>query len=291
MRQDNLKPRQRKRYEFIEFQLMWEGAIGRKLLQQKFEISPQQATLDLTSYLDKAPMNMSYDPRQRTYVSNPAFKPMFVKGEASEYLIHLEMLRNGHRDRDEVWPASIPQFDAVATVSRKIDSKVLKVVLLAIRDRVAVKATYVSLSSYSESSRVLFPHAIASDGHRLHMRAYDGDKDRFSDFVFSRIKKIELCDADVDRVPSDEKWNSFIELRLQPDPKLSGPQKEGIRIEYEMTGGAMKIVVRKAMVFYILRFYGFDPHETKDGIIRNKSSFPLSIVNTEEVDECIERRR
>jgi hypothetical protein len=52
---ETIKPRQRRRYEFIEFQLMWEGVVGRRLLQEKFEISPQQATLDLTGYLDLAP--------------------------------------------------------------------------------------------------------------------------------------------------------------------------------------------------------------------------------------------
>jgi len=290
MKQDKIKPRQRKRYEFIEFQLMWEGTIGRKLLQQKFEISPQQATLDLTSYLDLAPMNMAYDPRQRTYVAHSSFKPVFMKGEASEYLVHLEMLHNGYQNRDEVWLASIPRFDAVSTASRKIDPQALKTVLLAIRDRLAVDAMYISLSSQSESPRMLFPHAIASDGHRLHMRAYDGDKERFSDFVFSRIEKIELNEAGVDDVPEDEIWNSFIKLRLQPDPELSDRQKEGLQIEYEMTDGVMEINVRQAMLFYFLRFYGFDPHETKNGTIRNKSSFALNIINTKEVDQCIRRR-
>ena len=61
MKNMEIKPSVRRRFEFIEFQLLWEGVVGRKVLQEKFEISPQQATKDLTSYLDIAPSNMMYD--------------------------------------------------------------------------------------------------------------------------------------------------------------------------------------------------------------------------------------
>lgn len=291
MKHESIKPSQRRRYEFIEFQLLWEGTVGRKLLQQKFEISLQQATLDLTSYLDIAPKNMAYDPRQRTYVTQSNFRPVFVKGEASEYLLHLEMFHHGYRDADEIWPTTIPAFDAVAVASRRTDPLTLKTVLHAIRDRQCVEVMYVSLSSKSEAPRRLFPHAIASDGHRWHMRAFDGDKERYSDFVLSRIEKIKLHDSDEVDLPEDAEWSSFVELKLRPDPALSARRKERLAIEYGMENGRLSINVRQAMLFYYLRFYGFDPHELEDGMIRNKSSFSLNIVNHKEIEKCIGRRK
>ena len=45
----------RRRFEFIEFQLHWEGSVGRRKLQDQFSISPQQATNDLTAYMDACP--------------------------------------------------------------------------------------------------------------------------------------------------------------------------------------------------------------------------------------------
>lgn len=290
MKHDTIKPSLRRRYEFIEFQLMWEGTVGRKLLQQKFEISPQQATIDLTSYLDVAPKNMSYDPRQRTYVAGSHFRPLFLKGEASEYLLHLEMLHHGYRQREEIWPASIPSFDAVAVASRKTDPGTLKTVLRAIRDRHCVEVMYVSLSSSSESPRRLYPHAIANDGHRWHMRAFDGDNARYSDFVLSRIEKIIAKECDPDSIPEDTAWSSFVDLRLQPDPDLSRRQKERLEIEYDMEDGALSISVRKAMLYYYLRFYGFDPLAMDGECMRNKSSFHLAITNLNEVETCLERR-
>ncbi len=290
MKHEGIKLGQRRRYEFIEFQLKWGGTVGRKQLQQKFEISPQQATLDLTSYLDLAPKNMNYDPRRRTYVAYSDFRPIFLRGEASEYLLHLEMLHHGYREADEIWPGTIPPFDAVAVVSRKTDPLVLKTVLHAIRDRQCVEVMYVSLSSESEGPRHLFPHAIASDGHRWHVRAFDGDKKRYSDFVLSRIEKISLKDCDSSEIPEDTSWSSFIQLRLQPDPDLSERQKERLQIEYNMTDGKLLIEVRQAMLFYYLRSYGFNPHDMDGKSIRNKSSFNLNILNTEEVEKCLERR-
>lgn len=290
MKYESIKPSQRRRYQFIEFQLMWEGTVGRKLLQKKFEISPQQATLDLTAYLDMAPKNMAYDPRKRTYVATSQFRSIFLKGEASEYLLQLEMLHHGYRETEEIWPANIPEFDAVAVASRKTDSVTLKTILRAIRDRQCVEVMYVSLSSVSEAPRRLFPHAIASDGHRWHMRAFDWDKSRYSDFVLSRIEKISLKDCDSSEVPEDTSWSSFIQLCLQPDPDLSERRKERLQIEYDMENGELLVEVRQAMLFYYLRFYGFNPHEKDGKHMRNKSSFHLQVVNIDDVERCLERR-
>lgn len=290
MKHESIKPSQRKRYEFIEFQLMWSGVVGRKILTEKFEISPQQATLDLTSYLDLEPNNMAYDPRQRTYIARSSFRPAFVEGEAAEYLQHLEMLHHGYRAPNEIWPACVPEFDTVAASTRKIDPGILKAVLRAIRDRHLVEVMYVSLSSESDSPRRLFPHAIASDGHRWHMRAFDCDKSRHSDFVLSRIENITTTKDNDRRVPEDKEWSKIVDLRLQPDPSLSDRQRERLEIEYGMSSGELLLKVRQAMLFYYLRFYGFNPHDTEKGMIRNKSSFSLFIRNLEEVDECIGRR-
>jgi len=291
MKQEKIKPALRRRYEFIEFQLLWEGVIGRQLLKDKFGISPQQATLDLTSYLDFAPKNMEYDPRQRTYVARTSFSPVFIKGDASEYLVHLEMLHQGYRAISEIWPSTIPAFDAVSVCNRKTDAKVLRNVLRAIREKRSAEVTYVSLSSDSERPRELVPLAIANDGHRWHMRAYDASKERFSDFVLSRIERISVKNGESGDVPRDEAWETYAPLQLRPSPNLNERQKRQVEIEYDMVDGKMTVEVRKAMLFYYLRFYGFDPYEMEDGKIRNKSSFALSIANLDEVEECLNRRK
>ena len=280
----------RRRFEFIEFQLHWEGSVGRRKLQDQFSISPQQATNDLTAYMDACPGNMIYDPRQKTYVPGSKFRPVLTQGEASEYLMHLDILHHGYREESEVWATSIPVFDAVSVRSRKISSEVLKHVLQSVRSRSCLKARYISLSSDNAGFRILLPHAIASDGHRWHMRAFDIENKRYSDFVLSRLEKTEPAGLPEHDVPEDTAWNANVEVVLKAEPALDQSKKERLEFEYGMTDGRLRFSVRQAMLFYYLRYYGFDPRETENGKIRNKSSFLLSIENIEEVEVCIGRR-
>ena len=286
----DLKTSIRRRFEFIEFQLNWEGSVGRKKLQDQFSISPQQATIDLNSYMDACPSNMNYDPRQKTYVPSPKFRPVLTRGEASEYLMHLEILHHGYREEDEIWATSIPVFDAVSVHSRRIHPQVLKHVLLCMRSRSCLKGRYISLSSDNAGFRILLPHAIASDGHRWHIRAFDTENARYSDFVLSRLEKTEPRGQPGQDVPEDTAWNTYVEVILKADPSLDRSKKERLEFEYRMTNGQLHITVRQAMLFYYLRHYGFDPRETENSRMRNKSSFLLCIENIEDVEKCIGRR-
>jgi predicted DNA-binding transcriptional regulator YafY len=281
----------RRRYEFIEFQLMWEGAVGRPALKEKFDISLQQATNDLTAYSDMVPDNIEYDPRQRTYVARLGFTPRFIKKDASEYLLHLDMLHHGYRSADEIWPAHPPAFDVVTAAARKVEPRTLQFVLKAIREQRILQVSYVSLSSDSDEPRHVLPHAIASDGHRWHMRAYDIEKERHSDFVLSRLDEISLDVVPSRQAPLDESWRSIVELRLCPDPSLSQRRRERLELEYDMENGELCVHVRKAMLWYYLRFYGFDPaSRLEDGPMANKSSFHLHLANLEEVEANLGRR-
>ena len=286
----DLKVSIRRRFEFIEFQLHWEGSVGRKKLQDQFSISLQQATIDLTSYMDACPDNMLYDPRQKAYVPTSKFRPVLITGEAFEYLMHLDILSCGYRREGEIWAKSIPVFDAVSAQSRKISSRVLMHVLQSMRSRICLHARYISLSSGSTGFRMLLPHAIASDGHRWHMRAYDLERTRYSDFVLSRIERTELRDKPACEIPVDTAWHNNVDVILKVDPAIDQHKKERLEFEYGMTNGHLRLSVRQAMLFYYLRHYGFDPRKTQDGKIRNSSSFLLHIENIDEVEKCIGRR-
>ena len=274
----------------IEYQLLWEGSVGRKSLTDQFEISLQQATLDLTAYADFAPDNMAYDPRKRAYIPKPSFQPQFAREDASGFLMHLEMLHRDYRSREEIWPQSIPEFDFVHETARPISPHVLKTLLKAIKTKQLVQAQYVSLSSDSPKLRKFAPHAIAGDGHRWHMRAYDCENKRYSDFVLSRIASLEILEVLTDEIDEDRVWNTFVCLKLKPDSLLSERQKQKLAYEYSMDDGILHKEVRQAMLFYYLRHFGFDPRDIVDGKMKNKSSYSLQIENLDEVEEWLERR-
>lgn len=59
----------RKRLDWIEEMLGVYGFINREHLQKKFDISPQAASKDLTSFIDLRPGLMRYDVKKKCYVA------------------------------------------------------------------------------------------------------------------------------------------------------------------------------------------------------------------------------
>lgn len=280
----------RRRFEFIEFSLLWERSIGRKRLQEQFEMSLQQATKDLNMYSDICPDNMAYDTRQKTYVPSANFRPAFIKGEADEYLRQLEMPLLGYRDPDQVWINTPVTSDAVRMKTRDVRRQVLNEILQALHAPHSVLVKYVSLNSGTVPDRHLIPQALVTDGHRWHMRAFDLDKDRYSDFVLSRIENVRPQDPPSRKLPRDDAWQTKVPIILEPDPRLTDDQKSALETEYGMSSGCLHLKVRQSMLFYYLRNYGFHPKPIGEARIRNESSLNLKIRNIEEVEECLQRR-
>ena len=281
----------RRRFEFIEFQLAWDGSIGRKKLQKQFSISMQQATKDLNTYMDAYPGNMLYDPRQKFYVPSASFQPRLTKGDVTEYLMHLLMLHEGYREEQEVWLDSVPKFDVVSARSRQMKPDIFKTVLAAIRGEACLRARYISMSSDNVGPRTLMPHAIASDGHRWHMRAFEFEKGRYSDFVLSRIRSAEPTAAPTLELPPDTVWDTVVDLVLKADSALDPAQRESLEYEYGMKNGRLSLRVRQAMLFYYLRHYGFNPRTSTKKAMQNESSFHLKVSNIREIERCLRRKR
>lgn len=281
----------RRRFEFIEFCLNWEGKVGRPQLQSQFGISPQQATNDLTSYLDNCPGNMNYDPRQRSYVATANFKTKLISGEATEYFMHLEMLAKGYRTKDEVWIKSLPRVSTVAVSSRPLSKETVKAVVQAINTDSGLSCGYASISSGSDSHRTLVPTALVSDGHRWHIRAYHFEKKRFADFVLTRMTDPKVVDSPVHPIPPDDKWTEEVTIRLSAAGAHDDWRRAQLEHEYEMEDGLLSVPTTKALLFYVLRQYGFNPYDREeDGKMRNVSSFQLKVSNLDEVEECLRRR-
>ena len=288
---NDLKSSIRRRFEFIEFCLNWEGKVGRPQLRDQFSISLQQATNDLTAYIDACPGNMTYDPRQRSYVANAKFKPRLISGKASDYFMHLEMLAKKFRTKEEIWINSIPEFAMVAASSRELSSKTLRTVVDAIKQGSAIQCRYASISSGDDTPRTLIPHALASDGHRWHVRAYHLEKDRYGDFVLSRLSDLKSFPMPEVQIREDEEWSKIVKVELSADDEMDEKSRSQLEYEYGMKNGMLRVKTSQAMLFYVLRHYGFNPYDREgDGKMRNKSSFWLKVKNLDEVERCLRRR-
>lgn len=162
------------------------------------------------------------------------------------------MLSRGFGDglsqmEDELLPCELPLMlnrpavDILAPVTR------------AIYKRKAVRMRYFSHSSgVLEREIVLF--ALANDGLRWHVRAFDRKSGEFRDFVFTRMEFTELLDGNPTRyeLPAkDIQWNRIVELDIMPHPAIT-------EHDYGMVDGVLHLKLRAAMAGYVLRQWQVD---------------------------------
>ena len=249
----NLRWGVEQKLQFIEFRLFWDGHVNRSDLIEKFGVSPNQASGDLNRYIALAPDNMVYDKSGKTYVRSSAFKPLFLKPDATQYISQVRSVAEGIITPGDAWIGSLPAFDATPSPARGIDPTVLRSIVIAIRRREAVEVLYQSMSSPDPEWRWIAPHALAFDGFRWHARS-----DEFRDFVISRILETRQTRAAKKQAVSDVAWEEVVTLKVGPHPELSPNQKRVIELDYGMEKGIATIQVRRALLYYALKRLGLD---------------------------------
>lgn len=246
------------RYEFIEFRVYWQGRINRGDLMEAFGISQQQASKDLTNYIEGRKTNLVYDKRLRTYLRGKNFKPRFLEPEASKYFAQLQAVEHGLIDVDHSWISQFPAYGATPTPARGVAAETLRDVLAAIREPAAIEVTYQSMSRPEPSARWIEPHALAFDGFRWHVRAFCQNDHVFKDFLLSRIVDVGEQGPITSQPSADEAWHTEVVLEIGPHPELSDNQRRAIEMDYGMEDGRAYIPVRRALLFYALKRLGLD---------------------------------
>lgn len=244
--------------QFIEFRLFWEGHVNRSDLIDKFGVSPNQASGDLNRYIALAPDNMVYDKSGKTYVRSSAFKPLFLKPDATQYLSQVRSVAEGVITPDDAWIGNLPAFDATPAPARGIDPVVLRSIVTANKRREAIEVLYQSMSAPDPEWRWIAPHALAFDGFRWHARSFCEKSAEYRDFVISRILETRQTRAAKKPAVSDVAWDQMVELEVGPHPDLSPNQRRVVELDYGMENGRVTIPVRRALLYYALKRLGLD---------------------------------
>ena len=247
---------QERRLEFIEFRLQWERRVNRTDLVNYFSISIPQASLDFARYRELAPTNAVYDVLQKTYVASDSFKPILIRDSAEDYLTRLWATSTEAMSGNSTFLGWTPDTGIVRDPARRVDSAVLRTVLLASRERRSVRIKYQSMSSPGPSLRLVSPHALGFDGRRWHMRAYCHTRHEFRDFVLGRVHAVYLEGATEIDAKSDTDWNNFIEAIIVPHPHLSSDQRKIVEADYCMENGRLILRVQEALLLYHLDHLG-----------------------------------
>ncbi len=254
---------QKQRLEFIEWRAFWEGRINRKDLEQQFNISTVQASGDFTRYqVVTEENNIAYDAVEKTYVTEPDFRPKFLRLSPERYLAQLEAITSDAIEKNDTWFSELPPVDVVRKIRRGPEAFALRALVDAIRKRQSIEINYQSLTS--TGSRVICPHAFVHDGFRWHVRALSKERGEFRDYVLGRIKSLsppQPANAD----PEDDiEWNKIGTLELMAHPQLSESQRAAIEYDFRIENGVLRIPMRLALAYYFIRRNNLD---LRDGLI------------------------
>ena len=236
-----LTHQQAERLQFIEDKLFWVGSICNADIRQRFNVSKAGAAQDIARYRERQSASILYEPRGQYFTATDDIAPLFAPQSFDRFV--MRVLPSLDYDNG---------FDATTLVPlpRPVSVEITRPVISAIAQGMEVEIEYVSMKS-APSRRWIAPHALASDGLRYHVRAYDHAKQRFADFVLGRIQQVtgrRKRTADVD---NDDAWFDILSLELVPNPKLSPDSQNAIRREYGFDGEVLRHPVRRAMLMYL----------------------------------------
>ncbi|MGB4598619.1 MAG: WYL domain-containing protein [Trichlorobacter sp.] len=239
----------KKRLQFLEFKLYWEGRVNRGDLTAEFGISIPQASVDLTKYQEMAPHNISYDASGKYYVPTESFKPIFIELSADAYFSTIL-----YAPVESLVTCGPNYIGLLPTPSRTIDLGILRTLIQGIKNKQIISVDYRSFNNPQPGNpRMISPHAFGSEGTRWHVRAYCHESNTFKDFVLGRIasaSNIGVSDIDSNL---DMKWFSYFDVEIGPNPKLSDHQKNVVAMDYGMTDFKFKLSCRRALLYYVLK--------------------------------------
>lgn len=244
---------QRERLAHIDFRLYFLGEVSRSDICRRFDVAPAVATRDLARYRDIAPENIRFDGRSKVYRATEEFRPKFehpleraLSALSLGFGDGLGGAAGGLLPCAYPTPISRPALDVLAAVSR------------AIRGGSVLSISYVSNSS-GMTEREIVPFALADNGLRWHVRAFDRRTSSFRDFVLTRVLSVRtatgkpLPDESADR---DLQWAQEVEMELVPHPDFDRPELAAL--DYPMSEGVLRIRARAALAGYVLRRWSID---------------------------------
>lgn len=248
---DDKKYAQRERLIFLDNCLTWRGVANRRDIIERFGISNGQAALDFKLYLERASGTPPvYDNIKKTYLAASNHRPLTQTRLMEAFDAVLGETQNEY-------PGSLPRLE------RHADPLVISHLYQAIQSGAALNIHYTSMRTGTDAVQWIVPKVFASDGERVHIRAYSFKHNDYHDYVPIRISPDSTFEQKSleHPLPADQKWNTLARIYLKPKSSLSREQVAAVRLEYGFEDELLCIETREALEFYADRRWGLDqPH-------------------------------
>ncbi|MGB0468231.1 MAG: WYL domain-containing protein [Pontibacterium sp.] len=236
-------------FRIIEVFALWEGRINSTYLQNILGVGRQKASEIVARYQAIMPLNLQYDASLKGYCPTVDFSPAFSQGSFDEY--SQTLARSCYCDYLSVNQTGFALLEAPL---RNISPVLVRPIMRAIREKLRLDIGYTSMSSPDYEARIISPHCIVFNGTRWHVRAWCEKNHKFLDFVLSRFNgEYEFEGPATQAVEQDEKWNTWLDVIIAPDPRLEANQRRIIELDFQMEKGQRSIPVRAALASYLLQ--------------------------------------
>lgn len=269
----------RRRLEFIDFRLFWDGRFNRSDLSATFAISTQQASSDIAQYEKIAPANLRYDRAEKAYTRSAAFAPVLIGETIERYLLQLVAIENRWMRPEDTWFNAVPPVEVLTLGRRPTDPEVLLRVLDAIRRRQEIDIAYASLTGSAQPSRTIAPHALSHSAGRWYIRSWSRDHNDFRDYNLNRIATVSAHRPATVDASLDFEWVHKINLDIRPNPELTAERQMAVAAEHGMTDGRLIRPCRLSLSFYLMSEYNLD---VEPGVLKPEKQ-QIVLHNREEV--------
>lgn len=236
------------RFAFIEMLAFWKGQVRNKDLEHQFGITRQQVHKDFALYQEQHPTTLiKLD--KACFGFAPGSLPHYASTSLDSFFLWLESGRFSHASGHTALSAIRLQLP-----ERQVSRLVVAALVSAIECGQKLDVEYVSVSNPDHGGRIFSPHALVKAGSRYHVRGYCEKSSGFRDLVLSRFMSVSELEGPASKTrEQDEAWNTFVNVILAPDPRLSAIQQQVLASDYCMEGGQLIIQSRAALVDYLLK--------------------------------------
>ncbi len=256
--QERLRWGVRRRLEFIDFRLFWDGRFNRSDMAKTFGISPQQASADVGQYQKIAPGNVTYDPSQKTYKRTDQFEAAFIGNVIEPHLLQLIAIESGWLNSEDTWFHTIPPIEAISLRRKPIAPEVLMHILDAVHNRMEVDIHYGSLTGSIKPIRTIAPHALCYSTGRWYIRSWSKRHNDFREYSLNRIATVaNPRPSRIDPV-LDFEWVHVMNLVIIPNPILPLERQDTVAWEHGMTDRRLVFPCRLSLSFHLMSEHNLD---------------------------------
>jgi hypothetical protein len=235
-----MKKTDQQRFHYIESIVWWEGQINATHLMRHLQLSRDSTSSILKNYDQQYSDNLSYNSSLRARMVTGKFKASTDFGQFFDYL---KLIKSSNH---EAIFGSIEEVDAPL---RNINAQLVRPILKAIREKLAIDTGYISLTSPDYLDRIIEPHTLIFDGLGWHVRAYCRKNGAYRDFVLSRFNGITEFEGEaLSQIQQVDLWQTYTDVEIMPDPRLTAKQQAIIANDFKMANNKKVIKTRLALV-------------------------------------------